>query len=82
MTQRDSKETQEFVHRRLFEYNDVLKSEVQHYRALYGDLIRLAEEMLTYVPQPNDLAIDCFHANKDAQGLISNMTWDSSWWSR
>jgi hypothetical protein len=81
VTQRDSPSIQKTVHQRLLDFNNVLRDEVRQARQNYGDRIRFAAAMESYVPQPNDVAIDCFHANKDAQKKISNMTWNSGWWS-
>lgn len=80
LTQRESAETQKIVKTRLQDFNKIIKSEVARARAKHGDRIRLASVMESYQPQPNDVAIDCFHANKDAQNRISAKTWSSTWW--
>ena len=44
------------------------------------DSIRFASEIYDYNFSDNDISLDCFHPNKAGQQILSDITWEKSWW--
>jgi len=59
----------------------LLESNVARARKIYGDRIRMATSVREMEPQPELLAFDCFHPNKDGQKMLSDKSWFHTWWS-
>lgn len=57
-----------------------LKGIAAKLRKQYGDRVRFAEGLAFRDIKKEDLSIDCFHPNANAQADIANVTWPASWW--
>jgi lysophospholipase L1-like esterase len=68
------------VANRLDEFNRALHVISEDERDVYGDRVRYAKHLFEADFTAKDLAIDCFHPNKEGQAKVAERTFASSWW--
>ena len=45
------------------------------------DTVRVASQLSTFEFKNTDISFDCFHPNKRGQKMISEVTWQETWWA-
>lgn len=66
---------------RVQEFNAAINHVVGFHHTNYGeDKIRAVNSIYNSDFSADDLSLDCFHPNYDGQNLISEKTWNASWW--
>lgn len=68
------------VEQKVNSINYELKKMITSLRSTYGDRTRFATALAKRSIKKEDLSIDCFHPNAQAQADIASITWPSSWW--
>jgi len=69
------------VAHRLASFNIALREIAALEKDEFGDRVRFAKNLYEEDFTPKDLAIDCFHPNKSGQSILSESTFQSSWWA-
>ena len=84
MLQEDDPAKRAAIMARLFQYDTDLEALKTQFNAQSADpdQIRFAGELTSYRFTDNDIAIDCFHPNLKGQQIISDLTWQKSWWAK
>lgn len=80
LTSLDDPESRLIMANRLDQFNRALHEISKNEREDYGDRVRYAKHLFEADFTSKDLAVDCFHPNKEGQAKVAEKTFASSWW--
>jgi lysophospholipase L1-like esterase len=64
------------------QYMHELENVKEDINSVWGqDTVRFASQLSRYEFKDTDISFDCFHPNKRGQKMISDITWEETWWS-
>jgi lysophospholipase L1-like esterase len=64
------------------QYMHELENIEEDINSVWGqDTVRFASQLSHYEFKDTDISFDCFHPNKRGQSIISDVTWQESWWA-
>ena len=64
------------------QYMHELENIKEDINSVWGqDTVRFATQLSSFEFKDTDISFDCFHPNKRGQGMISEVTWQETWWS-
>jgi hypothetical protein len=82
LTTLDDAESRFALASRLEQYNDAMRDIVRRQRQLHGDRVRFAKKLATEDFTADELAVDCFHPNREGQAKLSESTFSETWWNQ
>ena len=64
------------------QYMHELENVKEDINSVWGyDTVRFSNQLSNYEFKDTEISFDCFHPNKRGQKMISDITWEETWWS-